>query len=191
MPDPATMSDEQLTVYQRIISGKRGKIIGPYWAALHQPVLADTWQQLGKTLRFDTVFPPIYSELAILLTARRWNSELEWVVHREEAEKAGLSAEICDAILEHRIPEFEDNRAQVIYDYVTQMQNTGQVSADVHAQITEHWGVVGVVELTALIGFYVMVSMTLNAHQIPLPEGRQAELYPEGAEPATALSELP
>jgi 4-carboxymuconolactone decarboxylase len=30
---------------------------------------------------------------------------------------------------------------------------------------------VGVVELTALIGYYTMVAMTLNAHDIPLPDG--------------------
>jgi hypothetical protein len=30
-----------------------------------------------------------------------------------------------------------------------------------------------VVELTALIGYYTMVSMTLNAHEIPLPDGAQ------------------
>ena len=27
------------------------------------------------------------------------------------------------------------------------------------------------VELTALVGYYTMVAMTLNAHEIPLPEG--------------------
>ena len=29
-------------------------------------------------------------------------------------------------------------------------------------------------ELTALVGYYTMVAMTLNAHEIPLPEGAQA-----------------
>ena len=31
----------------------------------------------------------------------------------------------------------------------------------------------GVVELTAVIGYYTMVSMTLNAHEIPLPDGEE------------------
>ena len=35
----------------------------------------------------------------------------------------------------------------------------------------ERFGAVGVVELTALIGYYTMVAMTLNAHEIPLPDG--------------------
>jgi 4-carboxymuconolactone decarboxylase len=37
--------------------------------------------------------------------------------------------------------------------------------------VLDDWGVVGVVELTALIGYYTMVAMTLNAHEFPLPAG--------------------
>ena len=33
------------------------------------------------------------------------------------------------------------------------------------------YGVEKAVELSALIGYYSMVAMTLNAHQIPLPDG--------------------
>ena len=34
-----------------------------------------------------------------------------------------------------------------------------------------HLGERRLVELTALVGYYTMVAMTLNAHEIPLPEG--------------------
>jgi 4-carboxymuconolactone decarboxylase len=33
------------------------------------------------------------------------------------------------------------------------------------------YGTAGVVELTALIGYYAMVALTLNAHEISVPEG--------------------
>ena len=36
----------------------------------------------------------------------------------------------------------------------------------------------GVVELTALIGYYTMVAMTLNCHDIPLPDGVAPPLPP-------------
>lgn len=32
------------------------------------------------------------------------------------------------------------------------------------------------VELTAVVGYYSMVAMTLNAHEIPVPEGVSANL---------------
>ena len=40
-----------------------------------------------------------------------------------------------------------------------------------HAAVTARWGERGVVELAGVIGYYTMVSMTLNAHEIPLPDG--------------------
>jgi 4-carboxymuconolactone decarboxylase len=191
LPEPETMTSAQRAVFDTIVTGKRGRIVGPLRAALHSPELANAWQKLGEVLRYETVFLPKYSELAILLTARRWNSELEWVIHHEAALEAGLSADICDALREHRVPEFDDVNMQLIYDYVVELQNTGQVGAGLHARVTEVWGPVGVVELTALTGYYTMVAMTLNAHRIPLPEGRAPELYPDGTEPPSTLSELP
>lgn len=185
------MTAEQEVVLDAIVGGKRGEIVGPLLAAIHNPALADAWQKFGAVLRFDSVFEAKYSELAILLTARRWNSELEWVVHREAAERAGLSADIFEAIREHKIPNFDDPKMALIYDYITQLQNTGQVDSAFHAGVSDAWGTLGVIELTALTGYYAMVAMTLNAHQITLPAGRVAELYPNGEAAANALSELP
>jgi 4-carboxymuconolactone decarboxylase len=54
------------------------------------------------------------------------------------------------------------------------------VPREIYADAVAQFGVAGVVELTALIGYYTMGSMTLNAHEIPLPEG--------GAEPLEAPS---
>ena len=51
------------------------------------------------------------------------------------------------------------------------MQQTGRVPADTYDAVLSRWGVRGTVELTAVIGYYTMVAQTLNAHQLPLPEG--------------------
>jgi 4-carboxymuconolactone decarboxylase len=50
------------------------------------------------------------------------------------------------------------------------------VPREIYDDAVAQFGVAGVVELTALIGYYTMVSMTLNAHEIPLPEGVKAPL---------------
>ena len=46
--------------------------------------------------------------------------------------------------------------------------------------LTAH-GVAGIVELTALIGYYAMVALTLNAHDIGVPEGATPPLPDLGA----------
>lgn len=191
LPGPEAMTPEQRRVYDAVVGGRRGTLIGPLRAALHNPVLADRWQKLGEVLRYDTVFPPVLSELAILLTARRWNSELEWVIHAQAAREAGLSEAVIEAIRVGQVPDFSDPAQGEIYDYVCSLQNAGQVSDAVHAAVTERWGPVGVVELTALTGYYSMVAMTLNAHRIPLPANRAPELYPDGNHPSEDLRPLP
>ena len=45
-----------------------------------------------------------------------------------------------------------------------------------HQKALEQLGVVGVVELTALVGYYNMVAMMLNTQGIPMPEGTPSPL---------------
>ncbi|MCW5688584.1 MAG: carboxymuconolactone decarboxylase family protein [Pseudolabrys sp.] len=190
LPEPDTMTPEQRKVLDAVLNGRRGALIGPLRAALHNPALADRWQQLGEILRFKTVFPPALNELAVLVTARRWNSELEWVIHAKAARDAGLPEAIIAAIRDRQSPVFDDEAYREVYDYVRSLQNDGTVSDDCYGAIVKRWGPVGVVELTALTGYYVMVSLTLNAHRIPLPEGHKPELYPAGPSDPT-LTPIP
>lgn len=184
------MTPEQRKVLDAVLNGRRGALIGPLRAALHNPALADRWQQLGEILRFKTVFPPALNELAVLVTARRWNSELEWVIHAKAARDAGLPEPIIAAIRDRQSPVFEDEAYREVYDYVRSLQNDGTVSDACYDAIVKRWGAVGVVELTALTGYYVMVSLTLNAHRIPLPDGHKPELYPTGPSDPT-LTPIP
>src|SRR5919204_6858817 len=81
LPNPDTMTPEQRRVYDAIVKGPRGTLVGPLRAALHRPELAEKWQQLGELLRYRTSLPPQISEIAILVTARRWRSQVEWHMH--------------------------------------------------------------------------------------------------------------
>lgn len=178
-PSPETMSDAQRDVYEQIVSGPRGTIVGPLRAALHNPVLADRWQRLGQVLRFETEFPTRLNEVAILVTARHWNSVLEWAIHAGDAERAGLEPDVIEAIRVGKSPDFNgDDAAAEIYEFARQLVRAGDVQPGPYQAIVARWGEVGVVELTAVIGYYSMVAMTLNVHRIPLPDGVSATLPP-------------
>lgn len=170
------MSDAQRRVYDAVVSGPRGRVVGPLRAALHQPELADKWQQLGEILRYRTSLPPRLSELAILVTARHWSSQVEWEQHQPAALKGGLSPAITDAIRDAQCPAFVNADEEAVYDYCLELHQRKKVSEKVYQQTIEFIGVLGVVELTALIGYYTMVAMTLIAHDIPLPEGARPML---------------
>ena len=174
------MTPEQRRVYDAVVSGPRGVVVGPLRAALHSPELAERWQQLGEHLRFKLTIPMKLRELAIIVTARRWNSQLEWLIHADAARKAGLAEAVIAAIHRGESPQFEDADEAAIYEFAREIQERGQVSEPLYRRVAERWQALGVVELTALIGYYTMVSMTLNAHEIPLPEGKQPPLQPLG-----------
>ena len=165
------MTEAQRRVYDAVVSGPRGAFVGPLRAALHRPELADKWQQLGEILRYRTSLPPRLSELAILVTARCWNSQLEWQQHHGAALKGGLSPAVIDAIRDERRPEFASADEEAVHDYCLELHQSRKVSEKTYRRALELIGVLGVVELTALIGYYTMVAMTLIAHEIPLPEG--------------------
>ena len=171
LPDPAEMNAAQRRVHDAIIAGPRGTLIGPLRAAIHNPDLAERWSALGEVLRYRTSLPKRLSELAIVVTGRRWTSQIEWWVHAKAAADAGLPAAILDAIRDGKAPDFTEADDALVYEFAAALQQTGQVPRALYDQAVARFGVAGVVELTALIGYYTMVSMTLNAHEIPLPEG--------------------
>ena len=176
-PTPDTMTAEQRQVYEQIVSGPRGTLVGPLRAALHNPALADRWQRLGQVLRFETSIPTHLNELAILVTARRWNSDLEWGIHAGDAERAGLPQAYMQAIRDGDSPDFgDDDAAREVYEFARQLLQTGNVEDTAYDAILVRWGEMGAVELTAVIGYYSMVAMTLNVHRVPLPAGMDAPL---------------
>lgn len=180
-PEPDSMNDDQRQVYDQIVSGPRGTIVGPLRAALHNPSLADKWQKLGQVLRFQTSFPKRLNEVAILVTARRWNSDVEWAIHALDAAEAGLEPHIIEAIRTGAVPDFaDDGAAAEIYDFAVQLVQKGDTDQSIYSAIVARWGEVGAVELTALIGYYSMVAMTLNVHQIPVPPGIPSTLETKG-----------
>ncbi|MBF9043742.1 carboxymuconolactone decarboxylase family protein [Rhodobacterales bacterium HKCCE4037] len=176
LPSPEEMNEAQKAVYEKIVGGPRGTLVGPLRAALHNPALADRWQALGQVLRYETCLPPDLNELAILLSARHWNSELEWTIHAGAARKAGLDEKVIEAIRVGQPPDFKDERAREVYEFSRQLLENGKVDDVAYAAVLDRWDAVGTVELTALLGYYSMVAMTLNVHRIPLPDHIPAEL---------------
>lgn len=170
LPTPQTMSPEQRRVYDKVVSGKRGQLRGPLRAALYNPELADRWQALGELLRYNTSLAPRQSELAILVTGRACRSPFEWYAHRAEAEKAGIEHEVIEAILEEKVPPTLTGDDAVVIQYAIELNRFNSVSDATYANALARFGERTLVELTALIGYYTMVAMTLNAHEIPLPE---------------------
>jgi 4-carboxymuconolactone decarboxylase len=176
LPGPDTMTPEQRRVYDAVVKGPRGVVVGPLRAAIHRPELAEKWQEFGALLRYRTSLPPRLSELAILVTARHWGSQLEWHAHVPPAREAGLAEDVIEAIRHKKRPGFANDDERAVYDYASELHARHTVRQPTYDRALGCLGTVGIVELTALIGYYTMVAMTLIAHEIPLPDGAAPSL---------------
>jgi 4-carboxymuconolactone decarboxylase len=174
------MDADQRKVYESIVNGPRGRLVGPLRAVLLIPELARRWSHFGEYLRFSTSLPPKLKELAILVTARRWNSQVEWEIHSQAALDSGLDSTIVNAIERAAVPIFHDEAGGAVYEFARQLLMFGDVEDAAHDAIVALWDEVGVVELTSLIGYYSMVSLMLNAQAIPTTNGRAALQMPQG-----------
>ena len=166
-----TMTDEQRAVADEIVSGPHARLVGPYLAWLHCPDLARRARTLSEYIRFRAVLPKRLSELAILVTGRYWKAEFEYYAHAILAKEAGLDEAIISAIAAGQRPEFHNADDEIVYDVCTELFETHRVSEPVYTRAVEVLGLSVVVELVATIGYYCMVSLTLNAFEIPLPPG--------------------
>ena len=166
----AEMTPEQKRLVQAIVSGPRKAMHGgPFQAFLRSPELGDIAQQFGAHVRFKSTLPDPLKELAILVTARHWTAQYEWVAHRRMGEAAGLSPAVADAIAEGKRPEKLSPDEAVIYDFASELLRSAEVSDKNFEAVKARFGERGVVELVLTVGYYSTVSMVLNVHRHPIP----------------------
>ena len=176
MPRLTPLTDDAMTPEQRrsadaIRSGPRGGLRGPFEAWLRSPGLCDPAQQLGAHVRFGTALPGDVSELAILLTGQRWQAQFEFWAHARLAKAAGLPDDVIEAIRTGAVPTLAREDLRVAYALVSEYFATNRLSAGTHERAIATFGEAGLVDLIGTVGYYSLVSMTLNVFEVALPEG--------------------
>jgi 4-carboxymuconolactone decarboxylase len=170
--------DSQLTPDQRtlmgsIASGPRGtfKMSGPFLCYLHSPAFGELAQKLGAYCRYGTSIAPRLTEFAILTTAHFWKAQYEWVAHEPQALKAGVKPATIQALRTGRAPTSAPKDERAIYAFVKEVYATRRASDRTYKAVHAIIGDAGMVELVGLLGYYAMVSMTLNVFRMPVAEG--------------------
>jgi 4-carboxymuconolactone decarboxylase len=170
------LTGEQQALVDAIQSGPRGRFVmeGPFAVYLHAPAYGQLAQQLGAHLRFRTGLPPRLSEIAILCTGQLWKAQYEFMAHAAIAEKQGVKPATIRDIQAGRAPKSAPRDEQAIYAFVKELYATRRVGDAAYRRVHKLIGDAGMVELVGVLGYYVMVSMTLNVFRMPLPAGKPA-----------------
>jgi 4-carboxymuconolactone decarboxylase len=170
---------EQLTPAQQALvdsirSGPRGQstqIRGPFAVFLHSPDFGQLAQQLGGYCRLKTKVPPRLSEFAILVTAQLWRAQYEWYAHVPHAERAGVTAQTIRALRAGRSPTSAPKDERAVYDFIKELYRRKRVGDRTYARLQALLGDDGMVELVGILGYYVLVAMSLNVFRMGPPEG--------------------
>jgi 4-carboxymuconolactone decarboxylase len=167
------LTAEQESLVDAIKSGPRGRFTneGPFAVYLHAPTYGILAQKLGGHLRFNTSVPPRLSEFAILCTGAFWKAQYEWHAHAVIAAKQGVKEATIRDLKAGRAPKSAPRDEMAIYAFIKELYATRRVSNAAYARVHKLLGDTGMVELVGILGYYVLISMTLNVFRMPLPEG--------------------
>ena len=131
---------------------------------------------MGDRVRFHMSVPDKLKELAIIITARYWGAQFEWLAHRRAAVQAGLSEDKVKAIAEGRRPVGMSPDEEAVYNFITELFKTKQASDATFAAVKNVAGERGVVDLIVSAGYYQAVSMLMNTDRLPVNTNQQPEL---------------
>ena len=173
IPDwkPEDLTPAQRKVHDAIVAGPRGRVVGPLRVWLLSPELAARAQELGAFCRYNTKLPPRLSELAILVTGTFWQAGFEWHAHAPIALAAGVPADVIEAIRVGKEAKFDREDERAVYEFARELWTKRRVSDATYRRIAEALGNESVVELVGILGYYGLISMTINVFEVPLPGG--------------------
>lgn len=175
-PDPAEYDARQQQIHDAIAAGPRGQVRGPLAVWLHRPELAAHAQELGAYCRYGSSLEPRLSELAILVMARAHDAEYEWFAHKPAGLKAGLSPDLIEAIRTGDTPVFADVEEETVYQVARAAIDTRSVPDALYTRAAQVLGDGRLVDLVGVLGYYTLISLTLNIFRISPPTDAPREL---------------
>jgi 4-carboxymuconolactone decarboxylase len=168
------MNPEQKKYTETVMAGR-----GPgatFNLFLRSPEAGELFFAMGERVRSHMSVPDKLKEMALAITARYWAAQQEWTAHSRAAVQAGLSEEKAQAIAEGRRPAGMSADEEAVYNLLTELFKTKQVSDANFAAAKNLFGERGVVDLLVSSAYYQVVSMFMNVDRLPLAANQQPEL---------------
>lgn len=177
--DPADAAAQ--ATFDAIAEGRKS-VRGPFAVLLHSPPLCQSVFDVSNCLRFASLLPARTRELVTIVSAREHDCPYVWASHAAAARRVGVPDTTIARVRDHGdtaalAPE-EKDEADVI-DFTRQVLRTHRVAQALFDRLRDAHGVPWLVELTALIGHYRVITATLNAFEVaPSAPAAAAEPLP-------------
>jgi 4-carboxymuconolactone decarboxylase len=168
----AEWNEAQRRAADAFVSARGAAPFGPFARMIHSPEAMSAARAMGDYLRYGSAIGTTLSELVILVTARVWSQDYEWSLHAPIAAERGVAPGIIRAIARGERPDGMSEAEAVCHDFSVELHRDKRVSDPTYARALAQFGEAGIVDLTAINGYYALLAMQLNVMRAaPKPGG--------------------
>lgn len=179
---PADLTPEQKPLYDNMRKGmasnfnafkaiaNNGALMGPWNPWLHEPAIGKAIWDLTLALTAQASLPDNVRQLVILVVGARFDAAYEIYAHIAVAEREGMRPERLASLTADVKPADLSHDESVAYDVAYKLVRGGTLPEPLYHLAVETFGQHGANEMFYLIGLYSLVSTTLNAYNVPVPE---------------------
>jgi len=165
LPEPDLIQPALAALIGRIKDERAGTLLNLYRMLLHSPPLADGWRELMTAIRQHATLPGRMRELVILHIAVINGADYEFRAHVPFALTEGITQAQIDALKSGRIEGLSEAECAVLA-YARAMTIEVRVPDPLFDDVRRQLSAREIVELTATIAAYNMVSRFVEALQI-------------------------
>ena len=163
----ADMSSDMKAAYDFTME-LRGQVPGPHKIWLASPKLSKTIVPTGKYYQTQSTLTKAEIEIVTNVINSRWLAAYSNYEHEKIGEDAGhLAPEKVQALIANLPTSFDDPRQQVVYELAATLAQPRVVPLGLFQRARSLISEAGIVDVTVLMGWFTMVSLTLNAFDVP------------------------
>jgi alkylhydroperoxidase family enzyme len=179
---PADLTGEQKPLYDAMRAGiasnfnvfkvenEDGALMGPWNPWLHEPAIGKAIWDLTLAMTANATLPDNVRQVAILVVGARYHAAYEIYAHVSVAEHDGMSAERLATLTADLKPSDLSSEENVAFDVAYALVRGSTLPEPLYRLAVGTFGQHGANELFYLVGLYSLVSVTLNAYNVPVPE---------------------
>jgi 4-carboxymuconolactone decarboxylase len=144
---------------------------GPTGILLYSTKTAPLQSALNTYLRFEAGITPRIREIAIMITAREFDSLFEWNAHEPEGLKDGVPPAVVDVIKNRRALDGLDPTDALVIQFGRELWRDHKVTSATFAKAKDVFGPKRLVDLVMLMGNYASTAALLAAFDMQIHEG--------------------
>jgi 4-carboxymuconolactone decarboxylase len=146
-----------------------GNIRGPWTMLLHSPKLTAKMLPLTPFFWHESIVEGKLRSVGILAAVRERDAAYVWAAQVGMARKNGVREEVIDLLRAKGDAGALPAPEREIVTYVRQLSRTNRVDAATFDALRNRFGTQWLVELTATIGYFGLVSGIANAFEVAAP----------------------